>query len=230
MDSLVNATVTPDNATPDQTTGTSPAVPPIPPAPPAAPAAGEGKEPTDVASLPAWAQKLLADTRKEAADNRVKANEIETQRQATLDAIATALGVKKEDDPAQAAKTAAEERDAARLEARTVRLENAILKSAPKIGANPEALADSRTFMKAVADLDPAADDFAAQIETAITTALEANATLKLDTGPVRSGGELKPGPPAPGQLTREDLQGMTPEEIMKAKAEGRCNQMLGIT
>lgn len=33
-------------------------------------------------------------------------------------------------------------------------------------------------------------------------------------------------GPP---QLTREDLKTMTPEAIVKAKAEGRCNVLLGI-
>lgn len=32
-----------------------------------------------------------------------------------------------------------------------------------------------------------------------------------------------------PPQLTREDLKGMTPDAIVKAKAEGRCNALLGI-
>lgn len=32
-----------------------------------------------------------------------------------------------------------------------------------------------------------------------------------------------------PPQLTREDLKSMTPEAIIKAKAEGRCNALLGI-
>lgn len=35
------------------------------------------------------------------------------------------------------------------------------------------------------------------------------------------------PQPPAPGQLTRDDLKTMTPEQIVQAKAEGRLNDLM---
>jgi hypothetical protein len=209
----------------------APTPPATPPAPEPVPAPAAATVPTDVASLPDWAQKLLRDTRDEAATYRTKAKEVEDQRQASLDAIAKALGLKPEDDPTAAAKTAAEERDAARLEAKAAKVENAVLRIATKHGALPEALTDSRAFMDKLAGLDPAAADFAAQIDAAVKQAVEANPALKSATPPaIRSGGPVGGGIPAPGQLSRDDLKGMTPAEITKAKEEGRLNAMLGIT
>lgn len=37
-------------------------------------------------------------------------------------------------------------------------------------------------------------------------------------------------GTPQPGQLTRADLSGMTPEQINDAREKGQLNQLLGIT
>lgn len=37
-----------------------------------------------------------------------------------------------------------------------------------------------------------------------------------------------KPAPTSVGQLTREDLKGMTDSEIVKARAEGRLDELLG--
>jgi hypothetical protein len=42
--------------------------------------------------------------------------------------------------------------------------------------------------------------------------------------------GGARNGTQTPAQLTRTDLQGMTPEEINTAKAEGRLNKLLGIS
>jgi hypothetical protein len=183
-----------------------------------------------VESLPAWAQKLIRDTREEAASHRTKANTVAAEHQASLDAIAKALGLKEADDPAAAAKTAAEERDAARAEAKQAKVENAVLRMAAKHGAVPEALTDSRSFMAQLDAIDPAAEDFTAKLETAIKAAVEANPALKAaPVVPARSGGPLPPTPPAAGQLTAEDVKAMTPDEVVKAKAEGRLNQLLGV-
>jgi hypothetical protein len=185
-----------------------------------------------VDSLPEWAQKLIRETRQEAATHRTKANELQAEHQRSLDAIATALGLKPEDDPAAAAKTAAERAERAENEAKQVKVENAVLRMAAKHGAVPEALTDSRSFMNKLAGIDPAADDFSAKVENAIKEAVEANPALKAAASavPARSGGSVGGGTPAPGQLSREDLKTMTPAQVTKAKAEGRLNQLLGIS
>ena len=198
-----------------------------PPAPAAEPA------PVDsVDALPDFAQKMIRELRAEAAANRTKATSAEQTRQQTMDAIAKALGLKGDDDPAKAAQTAADERDAARKEAQATKVENAVLRMAAKQNANPDALTDSRSFMHTLEAIDPAADDFAAQVETAIKTAVEANPSLKAQTAPVaapaRSGGHVGGGAPVPGQL--DSVEGMSPAEIVKAKEDGRLNKLLGIT
>ena len=148
--------------------------------------------PDDVASLPDWAQKLIGKTRTEAATNRTKAGTANDALTATRDAIAKALGLKDDDDPVAAAKTAAEERDAARTEAKATKIENAVLRAAAKNGASPEALTDSLAFMRTLEAIDPTADDFAAQVGTAIKMAVEANPVLKgAPVVPTKSGGEV---------------------------------------
>lgn len=187
----------------------------------------------DVASLPEWAQKLIRTTRTEAATNRTKATTAGEALEATRDAIAKALGLKPDDDPVKAAQTAADQRDAALQEAKATKIENAVLRSATKHGANPEALTDSRTFMAKLADMDPAADDFATQVDEAIKKAVEDNPLLKLEIPAPRSGGPVGGGAAIPGQLTADDVQKLHAEgrsaEIVKAKEEGRLNNLLGI-
>lgn len=213
--------------TPQAETAPEAAAAAAPAAQAAPPAAAE-----DVASLPDWAQKLIGKTRSEAAGNRAKASENAQALEATRDAIAKALGLKGDDDPVTAARTAAEQRDAALAEAKQTRVENAVLRMATKHGADPEALTDSRSFMRVLEAIDPGADDFATQVETAIKDAVEKNPLLKGAAAsppapPARSGGPVGGGAPVPGQL--DSVEGMSSEEIVKAKAEGRLNKMLGI-
>ena len=201
-----------------------------PPAP--APETPAAAAPDDVASLPEWAQKLIGKTRTEAATNRTKAGTANDALTATRDAIAKALGLKDDDDPVAAAKTAADERDADSLEAKATKVENAVLRAAGKLGADPESLTDSRSFMRALEAIDPAANDFATQVGEAIKAALTANPNLKAaaaTAAPARSGGPVGGGAPVAGQLGREDLKGMTPEAIEKARVDGRLDAIQGI-
>jgi phosphopantetheinyl transferase (holo-ACP synthase) len=185
-----------------------------------------------VDALPEWAQKLLAKTRGEAANNRTKATEQAQALEATREAIAKALGLKGDDDPVAAARTAAEQREAAQSVARNLRIENAVLRAAGKAGADPLSLTDSRSFMAALEALDPEADDFAGQVDKAIVAALIANPNLRLVPAapPPRSGGPVGGGAAVPGQLTREDLKGMSPEAVEKARQDGQLDTLLGIT
>ena len=177
-----------------------------PPAP--APETPAAAAPDDVASLPDWAQKLIGKTRTEAATNRTKATTSNDALTATRDAIAKALGLKDDDDPVKAAKTAADERDAAKAVNKNLSVENAVLRMAVKHGANPESLTDSRSFMRALEAIDPAADDFATQVGEAIKAALTANPNLKAAgalAAPARSGGHV--GGAAPAGKQSDDPQ-----------------------
>jgi len=188
--------------------------------------------PESVDALPDFAQKMIRELRAEAASNRTKATTAEATRAETMDAIAKALGLKGDDDPAKAAQTAADERDAAKTVAKNLAVENAVLRMANKQGANPESLTDSRSFMRQLEVIDPGADDFATQVEAAIKTALEGNPALKAQgaapVAPARSGGPVGGGAAVPGQVTEDELKTMSPAQIEQAQKDGRLNAILG--
>jgi hypothetical protein len=152
----------------------------------------QATEAQDVKSLPPWAQTLIKEVRGEAATNRVKASQLEQASQAQLDTIAKALGLKPADaDPAKLA----EELAKAKTTARDTAIELAVYRAAGKHGADPDALLDSRAFLGAVTDLDPATADFATKVESAIKTAVKEHPKLKAAAATAsRSGGDGPPG------------------------------------
>lgn len=136
-----------------------------------------------VESLPADAQRIIADLRKEAGDERVAAK--------TLTAIQKALNpdAKGDDKPDAAALTKAlTEREADTKQAKT---ELAVYRLAGKNGADPDALLDSRGFLAKLADLDPSDT---AKITKAITDAVKDNPKLKAVLAAGASGADLTGG------------------------------------
>jgi hypothetical protein len=92
-----------------------------------------------------------------------------------------------------------QELTAAQRDARATKIENAVLKNAIKHDANPALLADSRSFMDSIAELDPSADDFASRISDAIKKAVTDNEALKVTAPssgpkPVRQQGKPSEG------------------------------------
>lgn len=192
------------------------------PAPPAAPAAAPVES---VDQLPAWAQKLITDTRKEAGDYRTKAQTAADNAQKELtDKLAVALGLKPDaaSDPAALTASLTEAQSKASQSAR----ELAIFKAAAATGADPSRLLDSNSFMSSVAGLDPA--DGAA-ISAAISAALSANPLLKAVQAAAASGTELG-GSGESGQLTEEQFARIKndPEAIVAAQKAGLLRNILG--
>ncbi|KAB1141398.1 hypothetical protein F7R91_32760 [Streptomyces luteolifulvus] len=184
----------------------APATPPVPATPPAAP---QGGEPQDVASLPAWAQKLITDTRAEAASYRTRAQTAEQGTPPTA--------------PAPAAPTAppadAPEGDVSRLPqwaqraitdgqtaGRRAAVQAAIIQAAPGAGADVARLLDSQSFAATVATVDPT--DTAA-ITQAITNAVTAQPWLSAHaTGPARGGADF--GGTGAGEVTPAQFAAMS--------------------
>lgn len=142
---------------------------------------------------------------------------------------------------AEIAKLTAKPADAPQVDADAIRREalsaaNArILRSEIKAAAAGK-LADPRDALKFL-DLSQFEVDENGEIDSdEITDAIQdlvsskpylaAKATRFQGTG---DGGAARKAA-GPSQLTREDLKGMSPEAIHKAKAEGRLNKVLGIT
>lgn len=161
---------------------------------------GDGKKPKIDGDLdPERAAKTIAAAREGERKAKDAAKAAQDKQQATLDAVAVALGLKPDPkaDPTELVKQAAAERDQAKAAARTQAVELAVYKRAGKAGADPDALLDSRGFLSAVAELDPAADDFGDKVTKAIETAVKDNPKLAAATagngtpgsqGPARQG------------------------------------------
>jgi uncharacterized protein YhaN len=204
---------------------TPPAAPPAAPPTPAAPAAApswDGK----VESLPADVQKLITDLRTEAGNHRVKARDAETAAQARIKAALEALGIKNDEDPVEAAKKAAQERDSAATEAARARRELAVFKNAATHGADPARLLDSTSFLASIDGLDPSKDG--EKIDAAIKAAVESNPYLKATRAVGASGIEQTGGSGEQGQITEEQLKRMSPEEIVAAQNKGLLKHLLG--
>lgn len=130
-----------------------------------------------------------------------------------MDALAKALGLKKDDAPpspeevakdlttkleAASAETEDERKraDTAQQNYRNAAVQLAVYLAADDLDGNPKALLDSARFLKTVAGLDPDADDFSDKIADAIKAAVEKNDRLRKakPRGADRSGGEMNTG------------------------------------
>ena len=142
----------------------------------------KGTKDQKVEDLPDWAQKLIKDARADAGKSRTtaKAQAAQEARDQLVKDLGKALGLVKDDEkltPEQLAKQVSEAKDAAKQ----ARVELAVYRGAGKkdVGADPDALLDSRGFLAKLADLDPDAKDFDAKVATAMKDAVKNNPKLK---------------------------------------------------
>jgi hypothetical protein len=200
----------------------APATPAVPPAatPPATPAAPERPAGENVADLPAWAQKIITDTRKEAGDHRVALTASETRTAAIL----AAAGITPDADPVEAARTATAERDTATANALTSARELAIYKAAGTL-ADPSKLLDSNAFLTSVSGIDPTDGP---AILAAITAAVTANPNLKAARAAGASSVDNPGGTGETGQITEAQLAQMTPDQISAAYDKGQLSHLIG--
>lgn len=228
-----------ETATVPPTADPAPAVPPAqppvpapkpgpPPAKPDQPATGEQGKPegdgTDwKAHSRTWEDR--AKEHKRTADKAAADLKAEQDR---LKAIMKAAGIgEDEPDPAEAAKNAVAERDAALARVRQIEIERTAEKAALTAGADVTALLDSRAFTKALTELGEGATE--QQISAAVSAALEANPRLKATPAvPARTVTDSTGGGDPKGQLSRDQLKAMSPEQIVQARKDGRLRNLLG--
>jgi hypothetical protein len=141
---------------------------------------------------------------------RVKARDAEAAAQAKIAAALEALGIKTDaEDPAEAAKQAAAERDKATQSARDAALHLAVYKAASKVGADADTLLDSNSFQSSISEVDPTD---AEAVKTAIEKAVKTNPRFKLVQAAGASGSDFSGGS-GEGALTQEKFNSMTPSE-----------------
>lgn len=97
-----------------------------------------------------------------------------------------------------------------------------------KANADPTLTEAVLTANGALAKLDPAADSFAADLESAVAAAVDANPRLKVAPVAARSGAEIPGRSGGSEQLTREQVAQLakTPGALDKARREGRLKSL----
>ncbi|GGQ38549.1 hypothetical protein ACFFKE_32380 [Streptomyces mutabilis] len=127
------------------------------------------------------------------ARTTAKKNAAEEAKAELVQQMGRALGLIKDDkdEAPDPAKLTAEIERATEAHRETA-VELAIYRSAGKYGADPDALTDSRTFLKSIKGLDPSEDGFAKKVSEAIKKAVEANPKLKAASqAPARTSGDF---------------------------------------
>lgn len=211
--------------------GGGPGVTPPPGAPPpGSPPAPPPNPPEDGAKRIERIERELQEARQEAARYRTR-NDEETQK--LRKGMAAALGL--EDDggkPPDGSKILAElqQRDAAReTELRKLQVENALERAARTHGADVDLLGPYLRGSGALDKVDPKAD-LAQALDVLVKDLVEQNPKFKAGANgqpggqapPPRGGSEFPGGNQQPNLLRPEDLRRMTPDEIVKARKEGR--------
>jgi hypothetical protein len=203
-------------------------------------ATGADKEPEKPTK--SYDEAYVKKLRDEAANARVKGKEAaeqaaqEAAEKATRELseqIGRALGLIKDDvapDPAELLKQAqdreaqlAAERDSVANELRALRIEKALTAAADKFDGDKEILAPYLAGTGALTKLDPAADDFASQVEAIISAAVESNPKLKKTADRVsapRSGGDLSNGNAAPKPNAPKSVEDLIRERHERRQRE----------
>jgi len=155
------------------------------------------EEPQDISSLPEWAQKAITKTREEAAGYRTKYKTVAEQAQeaqAQRDKVLAAFGLKSDGTEDQSPERLAAQLEQFQANTWELTVENTVLRAAPKLGADAEALMDSNRFLDSLAELDDNAD-----LEKHIADFVAQNPKFKTaQQGAPRSGGDFGGGPNLP--------------------------------
>jgi hypothetical protein len=147
-----------------------------------APGGGDGKGSGEsIDSLPEFAQKLIRDTRAEAATFRTKLRELEQQAGPNADVlkqVAKALGLDAGGDGQPDADALSKQVNELNAQLRASKVEAAARQAAEKAGARADRLLNSRSFAAELDKLDPSATTFADDLKAAIKATVDADPDL----------------------------------------------------
>lgn len=137
----------------------------------------EGK----VEDLPDWAQRIIKETRDDAAKARTtaKTQAADEARQELAQTIGKAIGLVKDDDktkvdPVELARQLTD----SRAETRETKAELVVWRHQSDLKVDAKALTDSKAFSNAIKDFDPSSETFEADVKKAAQAALKQNPKL----------------------------------------------------
>lgn len=186
-------------------------------------------------------QRLVANLRGDVESEQAKRKALQDQFDTLRDTLAQVFNLQAASGPQGGSqgqrKGEGPDTEALRTRAQEAARQLAVYRAAVKAGADPDALADSVSFMAQVGNLDPDSKTFVANVDQAVSAAIEANPRLKAakgeqgDAAPKpkagRSGGEFNGGSGEARQITEAELQRMTPDQIAEAFQQGLLKDLM---
>lgn len=139
---------------------------------------------------------------KRAKANSGAADELEKLRQQSMTEQEKAVAAAEKAGRTAAAQESAAEREKLAGENRELKIRDAVRDRAENHGAKASALLDSLSFRQKIADLDPSAKTFGANLDDAIKTAIKDNPAFAVQQAG-RSGGDLSGGTGESGTTKR---------------------------
>ena len=142
--------------------------------------------------------------------------------------LATLTGQEPEQaNPEDAIAAAIAERDAARQELRTMRVTSDVNTAINKAGVDPTLTLAVLKADGTLDQLDPTADDYACQVEAAVSAVAEANPRLRTQVVPKSSGQAPTPTDSGAHRVSREELANMSPADVHRLAAEDKLDHLL---
>lgn len=185
-------------------------------------------------------RKYVEQLRDEAAGNRKRAKELEesvaaatSEKDDLIQKIGKAFGfIKDEDSEAADANKIVEqltsERDSTAKELRDLKEENALNKAIKGHGADDSLTIAYLRGTGALADLDPAAENYTDQVSQVVQEAVTSNPKLAAQAAVRQSSVDTtNTNTEQVTQIAREDLAKMSASEINKAHRDGKLNHLL---
>lgn len=130
-------------------------------------------------------------------------------------------------NPEDAIAAAIAERDAARQELRTMRVTSDVNTAINKAGVDPTLTLAVLKADGTLDQFDPTADDYASQVEAAVSAVAEANPRLRTQVVPKSSGQAPTPTDSGTHRVSREELANMSPADVHRLAAEGKLDHLL---
>ena len=193
---------------------------------PIEPTTTEGEQPTEEPTTPA-AEPPEEKTFKQEDVDRIVSERLKREREKYADY--EALKAKAAEAESDQERLVREAREEAANEVKANYHQRAIRDAAKAAAAGKWVKPEHATQLVDLTDLDPDAEDFESEVTQRLDDYLAENPNLAVgDRQPVPGADQGARGGNGASQLTRDQLKNMTPDEITKAKAEGRLDKLLG--
>lgn len=169
----------------------------------------------------------LRDEEKKNAELTSKYNSLNSKFEEMRGFLAKLSGAEEEATPEQLIESYKEKLEAQQQENRQLRETTALNDAVAKAKGDPALIIPYLRGSNALANLDPSADNYAAQVADLVQETVDANPKLRAQAAPVSSGNTSNPtNNSSPRKYTVEDLNDLSAEEIYELTQQGKLEHL----